>query len=448
MFIKFRPYLCLNRRYISNYNSLSNQVNSLTQQNKLSKFKSPEHKGLFGNQLLTNANGFHVIRQNAIVDADKLIQEATSPSRTRKMVQIFDELSNCLCKVADLSEFVRIGHPDKNYAHAAEQSSIAISAEVEELNTNRSLYNCLLQTINNGDIISTTDTDDYVSKLFLFDFEQSGIHLDEDLRKKVVHLNEHILHVGSSFMQGTSQPRIISKNEVPPALLGHFQVNNNKVFITGLHNESRDIQLREFSFRQFLLHEDHQEQLLLELIYSRLKLSKTCGFQSFAHRAISGSIAETPEIVWELINNVNNMIRNKSDQDFAYMLQLKRKDSLDPNVELMQWDIPYYTQSQKIRKFSENIKNANPYFSLGNCMEGIDLILNSIFNIQLEIIDTIDEDLWHPSVIKLCVRDLSDHKILGFIYCDFFIRSKKPFHDCHFTIQGGCNLPNGNDYII
>src|SRR5699024_6347387 len=95
-------YTC--SRAISNCTSLGAQVNSLTQQIKAPKTGS---KGLFGNQLLSHWNGFYVFRQNAIVDAEALVREATSPTRTRKMVQVFDELSNCLCKVADLSEFVR-----------------------------------------------------------------------------------------------------------------------------------------------------------------------------------------------------------------------------------------------------------------------------------------------------------------------------------------------------
>src|SRR5699024_8047896 len=95
-----------------------------------------------------------------------------------------------------------------------------------------------------------------------------------------------------------------------------------------------------------------------------------------------------------------------------------------------------------------DIHEASPYFSLGTCLEGLDLVFNSIFNVQLEIDDTDQEDLWHSSVIKLAVKDLSrpagSTPPLGYIYCDFFVRPNKPCHDCHFTIQRGCNLPIGN----
>lgn len=84
------------------------------------------------------------------------------------------------------------------------------------LNTNRELYSVLTGVINNGDILPTTDVDQHVAKLFQFDFEQSGIHLPEEQRHKVVTLNNKILTLGQQFMLGTSSPRVISKNLLPP----------------------------------------------------------------------------------------------------------------------------------------------------------------------------------------------------------------------------------------
>lgn len=429
----------ISNRSITNQSSLSYQVNSCIQQIKSSR---RSENGLFGHRVLSSVDGFYLFRQAAVLEADQLVKEATDYDRKRKIVQVFDQLSNCLCKVADLSEFIRIAHPDRNYCHAAEQTSIAINAEVEKLNTNRPLYNALVNAIRGGDVVATSPTDDYVARLFLFDFEQSGIHLDEETRKELVQLNEHIHHVGTYFMHGTSKPCIISRDEIPAYLLEHFHSDGKRLIISGLQNDSDNAETREIAFKRFLQYDDQQEQLLLELIYSRLKLAKICGFDSFAQRAINGSIAETPHLVWDFINSLNDLVRSKSDQDFHYMLQLKNKD-LEGDNRLMQWDVPYYSQTHRNIRFGSDIHASSPYFSLGSCMEGLDLIFNSIFNVQLQICGTNEEDLWHPSVIKLAVTDLANQTTLGYIYCDFFVRPHKPFHDCHFTIQGGCQLPNG-----
>lgn len=59
-------------------------------------------QGLFGNPLLADASGFYLLKEQAEIDSDALVREATSTKRTRNVVEIFDELSDVLCRVADL----------------------------------------------------------------------------------------------------------------------------------------------------------------------------------------------------------------------------------------------------------------------------------------------------------------------------------------------------------
>lgn len=72
---------------------------------------------------------------------------------------------------------------------------IFINLIFNRLNTHRELYDALKQVTSNGDTQVTSDIDNHVAKLFLFDFEQCGIHLPEKQRIKVVELNDYILQV-------------------------------------------------------------------------------------------------------------------------------------------------------------------------------------------------------------------------------------------------------------
>lgn len=91
-----------------------------------------ESRGLFAVPELTSHYGFHSIKESCTLHADELINEAISPNRKRKMVEIFDELSDTLCKVADLAEFIRVAHPEALYAKTAESACIAVSGIVEK----------------------------------------------------------------------------------------------------------------------------------------------------------------------------------------------------------------------------------------------------------------------------------------------------------------------------
>lgn len=89
-------------------------------------------QGLFGIPELRTHEGFYLLKENVIEQSDRLIEEAISPNRTRKMVEVFDELSDSLCKVADMAEFVRLAHPVSAYCQAAEDACISVSGVVEK----------------------------------------------------------------------------------------------------------------------------------------------------------------------------------------------------------------------------------------------------------------------------------------------------------------------------
>ena len=59
-------------------------------------------QGLFNIPQLVNANGFKELQQEAETRTAQLINEATDVNRTRKLVTVFDELSDTLCRVADM----------------------------------------------------------------------------------------------------------------------------------------------------------------------------------------------------------------------------------------------------------------------------------------------------------------------------------------------------------
>lgn len=205
------------RRFVSTCGQLASVFNSPPSK-KINLIQ--EDCGLFENPALKSFEGFYLLKENAVNKTDELIAEALSPTRNRKMVQVFDELSDTLCKVADLSEFIRLSHPQNKYTYAAEDACITISGIVEKLNTHKTLYKALDHVVNNVDIVATSEVDQHVGKLFLFDFEQSGIHLEEELRQKVVRLNDMILLIGQRFMSGAVHPKSVPKTAIPEHVRG------------------------------------------------------------------------------------------------------------------------------------------------------------------------------------------------------------------------------------
>lgn len=89
-------------------------------------------QGLLGFPELKSHEGFYLLQENVTQRCDELVDEIISPKRQRKIVEAFDELSDTLCKVADMTEFVRLTHPSSLYSQSAEDACFNICKIVEK----------------------------------------------------------------------------------------------------------------------------------------------------------------------------------------------------------------------------------------------------------------------------------------------------------------------------
>ncbi|XP_050316415.1 mitochondrial intermediate peptidase [Anthonomus grandis grandis] len=398
--------------------------------------------GLFGVPELTTHHGFYDIKDKCVQKTNNLIDEALNGSRTRKMVEIFDEISDSLCQVADLAEFIRLAHPNSQYSYAAQVACGTVSGIVEKLNTNVELYQILKTAVRRGDLVATTTIDNHVGELFLFDFEQCGIHLSMENRNKVVALNDDILNLGQQFVAGTASPRLIKKDIISQNIRHLFMLDGDTIIINGLYTDSNNPVAREMAYKIFLHPDPDQDRLLTNLLLSRDQLAKLCCFNSYAERALKGATIDTPQNVKQFLNNLNTGIWDKAQNDFEHMNKMKQNEAFVQG-KLASWDVPYYTQTAKKEWFRVSAKEYSPYFSLGACMDGLNMLFQSLYGIQLINTEVAPGECWFSDVYKLSVVHEKEG-LLGYIYCDLYERSGKPNQDCHFTIRGGKQLSDGS----
>ncbi|KFO22200.1 mitochondrial intermediate peptidase isoform X1 [Fukomys damarensis] len=405
-----------------------------------------EHRGLFGVPELSAPEGFRVAQEEALRRTEMLLERACSTPPGPETVFIFDELSDTLCRVADLADFVKIAHPKLVFREAAEEACRSIGTMVEKLNTNVELYQSLQKLLADKKLVDSLDAETRrVAELFMFDFEISGIHLDEEKRKKAVDLNVKILDLSSQFLMGTNFPIKIEKRLLPEHIHHHFVHDKNHIVVDGLHAEAPDDLVREAAYKIFLYPNAGQLKCLEELLSSRDLLAKLVGYSTFSHRALQGTIAQNPETVMQFLEKLSDKLSERAIKDFEMMQGMKMK--LNPqNSELMPWDPPYYSGVIRAERYNIEPSLYCPFFSLGACMEGLNILFNKLLGISLYAEQPAKGEVWCEDVRKLAVVHESEG-LLGHIYCDFFQRAEKPHQDCHFTIRGG-RLKEDGEYQL
>ena len=191
----------------------SSAADHVRRMSPLSWLKTPsrENSGLFQIKELSTPDGFHVLAERVVSKCELLLDECFYPSR-RKIVEILDEISDEICRVADLAEFIRNVDVDRELKQAAEQAYGTLHHLVEKMNTNIKLYEQAKQAYERGE---GDETDRRVLKLYLVDFERCGIRLNEQNRLNYLQLNDDILHLESQFRQNAHREYQIAHRDLP-----------------------------------------------------------------------------------------------------------------------------------------------------------------------------------------------------------------------------------------
>ena len=210
------------------------------------------------------------------------------------------------------AEFIRLAHPNNEIAQAAEKVCLSVSGLVEKLNTNVKLFNSLRSSVENpSPNLPQEDVDVHVAKLFMLDFYQCGIHLPDAERERVVHLNDLILQYGQQFAAGCHQARVVNKVNLPSHIRHHFNIDGDNIILNGLPIDNPNEVAREAGYKIYYWEDTNQENLLAEMIKLRHDLATLCEYDTYAHRAMSESLGESPVKVQTFLDRLSQVRRTR-----------------------------------------------------------------------------------------------------------------------------------------
>lgn len=397
--------------------------------------------GLFNLKDFSTPDSFVTATQTALYESKTIVNEIISCRPDITVIQKMDKLSNTLCNVADLGECIRQLHPDPEMIQNAQEACMAIGNYVEELNTNPQLYNSLKALVNSKQYESFDEVTKCTAETFLHDFEINGIHLESSKRDKVVELSSSILDTSYQFHYNTSLPTQVPKKSCPSPLIKCFQESNGYIHVDHIPYYDTNADVRALSYLLFYGRNTGQETLLGNLLNARQQLATLVGYPTFAHRVLKSSMARDPATVQAFLDALNKKILPLAKREVNEMVRLKQemKPLQGDSDTIRPWDISIVTAERQKQSKLLNIHSVQNYFSLSDCISGLDTIFKALFGIRLQLVPIKDGEVWDTKVLKLAfVHDTEG--VIGYTYADLLARSGKLASDCHFTIRGGCEL--------
>jgi intermediate peptidase len=414
-----------------------------------------ESSGLIKNKYLKSPDGFLTYARDTTRRCQRIVERSSNAKTVedfKRLVRDLDRLSDLLCRVIDLSDFIRSTHPSPKYQMMANQAYTTMYEYMNQLNTATALNENLKKAIEIPEVYNSwTEEERTVAKILIKDFSKSAIDLPDQSKKSFVDLSNQILDSGSRFVDymepQKSRLKLLSRQlkGMSPMFFKSYVGFTGSASIPSASSAAYDIlafaQDPNTRYQMFLANRtasDKTVSFLEQMLLHRSELAKLAGYESYGHMALSDKMAQSPEAVNQFLSSLNKDAQNIITQDIQQLLALKRQDSnpSEPIDRINAWDKDFYVHAlrssrQQKSRISEHLSE---YFSLGTVFQGLSRLFSRTYGIRLVPKESLPGETWHEEVRRLDVVDESDRTI-AVMYCDLFSRAGKSPNPAHFTLR-------------
>mgnify|MGYP006426008817 FL=1 len=278
------------------------------------------------------------------------------------------------------------------------------------------------------------------------DFIKNGINLNQKDQDDLKAINIELSKVSNKFAQNVLNSRntfeytITDAKEldgVPETAMklmaqtatdkghdGGWTILLQMPFTHPVMTYAKNRKLREFIFKSlgsvaYNDEFDNQENILnkVDLLY---RFSRLLGFDTYADYVLQDRMAESLTTVKGFLDSFYKISKTQAINDLAEVKLLAQK--MDGLKDPQPWDMGYYTEKLKQKKYGFNTEELRPYFKMDNVITGVFKIAEKLYGLQFE--EKFDIQTFHPSVKTYSVSD-AKYGHLGILMLDLFPRTTK-----------------------
>ncbi|TAQ84984.1 hypothetical protein B7494_g6692 [Chlorociboria aeruginascens] len=408
--------------------------------------------GLFQNRYLTEPQGFKEFANVSMEKAKRIVErirKASSVEEYKRVVRDMDRLGDLLCRVVDISDFVRVTHPDPRIQTAATEAYGMMFEFMNILNTTTDLNSQLTVAMQMPEVIASWSQEEAcVAETLRTDFVKSAIDLPRAERERFVTLSQEISEAGPTFVDNMAPER--AKVSFPSSRLkgmdpvlvrqltkwGQTSIPTLGSPATLALRTVQDEDVRKDIYMAIRTSSRQTIERLEDLLTKRVELAKLSKYESYAHLALGDKMAKTPESVDRFLQALSAENKKSVELEMSELVKAKTSDSNALTSTLQAWDRGYYT-TQILSSFPSRTRKSDflsSYFSLGTVMQGLSRLFTHLYGIRFVPHETMPGETWNSDVRRLDVVSETDGHV-AVLYCDLFSRHGKSPNPAHFTLR-------------
>ncbi len=191
-----------------------------------------------------------------------------------------------------------------------------------------------------------------------------------------------------------------------------------------MYSTQRELRKELYMARNTLCIKDNDTnnlELCKRLINLRREMAQLLGYDTFADYVMKHRMATKVENVYKLLNDLIEAYKPKAIEEREEVEALAKEEE-GAAFKMEPWDLAYYSQLLKKKKYDLDPEMLRPYLELGNVIKGVFGLATRLYGITFK--ENKDIPVYHPDVKPYEVYD-KDGSYLAVLYVDFHPRKGK-----------------------
>lgn len=159
---------------------------------------------------------------------------------------------------------------------------------------------------------------------------------------------------------------------------------------------------------------------ILRILKLRRELAALLGFDNFANVSLERKMAPGVASIEALLRTIQDAATDPALNDLIDLGDLARSGGQSEDIQ--PWDVMYWAERLKERRFGLRDELIRPYFPLPAILQGLFDLIESLFAVTIESGDEVPT--WHADVTYYRVKDSDGREIAGF-YLDPYARPEE-----------------------
>ena len=362
----------------------------------------------------------------------KVVNQSSQGNDWASVVTPLDEFEFELGQHTSVNSHLNAVMFDEAFNAEYEKTLPIISNFYSEVGANKSLY----QAYKN---LQKTDLDtaqQHIVKDAIEGFELSGVGLEGEASERFKAIKERLSILSNQFSKNSLQATNEWKKTVTKVdLEGYgedqlskvktdqgYEINLQVPVYMDVMTYADNRALREEVYKAYVSRasevgitsiEYDNKAIMDEILALRLEMARLLDFENYAELSVASKMVDSPE---QVIAFLDDLVAKSKAQALDEINELKAFAGID----LMPWDLTYYAEKLKEKKFGFKKSDLTPYFPEKRVLDGLFSTIEKLYQVKLKITD---EASYHTDVRVLEI--VGNDGLIGKIYLDLYAREDK-----------------------